>query len=56
MKKIIDLNFNKVEILNDVREIIKSLESKIDKDSVLIMQGAGDISDISTEIRKKYLD
>ncbi len=56
MKKIIDLNFNKVEILNDVTEIIKSLESKIDKDSVLIMQGAGDISDISTEIRKKYLD
>ena len=56
MKKIIDLNFNKVEILNDVSEIIKSLESKIDKDSVLIMQGAGDISDISTEIRKKYLD
>ena len=32
--------------------IIKSLENQMCNDSVLIMQGAGNISEVSTEIKK----
>ena len=56
MKKILDQGFNKVKLLNSGNEIIRSLEDQVDNDSVLIMQGAGNISDISSEIKKKYLD
>ena len=55
MKKISDQGFNKVELLNSGNEIIRSLEDQLDDDSVLIMQGAGNISDVSSEIKKKYL-
>jgi len=55
MKKILDRGFRKVKLLNAGNEIIGSLEDQMDNDSVLIMQGAGNISDISSEIRKKYL-
>ncbi len=56
MKKILDQGFNKVKLLNTGDEIIKSLEDIIINDSVLIMQGAGNISDISSEIKRRYLD
>jgi len=56
MKKIIDQGFDKVKLLNSGNEIIKSLEDQANNHSVLIMQGAGNISDVSTEIMKEYLD
>ena len=56
MKKISDLGFHKVKLLNSANEIIRSLEDQVDNDSVLIMQGAGNISDVSSEIKNKYLD
>ena len=56
MKKILDKGFDKVKLLNSGHEIIRSLEDQVDDDSVLIMQGAGNISDVSSEIKKKYLD
>jgi len=56
MKKISDQGFSKVKLLNSGNEIIRSLEDRVDNDSVLIMQGAGNISDVSSEIKKKYLD
>ena len=55
MKKISDQGFNKVKLLNSGNEIIRSLEDQVDDDSVLIMQGAGNISDVSSEIKKKNL-
>ena len=55
MKELLDQGFNKVKLLNSRNEIIRSLEGEVKKDSVLIMQGAGNISDISSEIKKKYL-
>ena len=55
MKKILDQGFDKVKLLNSRNEIIRSLEDQVDDDSVLIMQGAGNISDVSSEIKKKYL-
>ena len=55
MKKLIDKGFDKVKLLNSGNEIIRSLEGQVDKDSVLIMQGAGNISDVSSEIKKKNL-
>jgi len=56
MKKISDQGFSKVKLLNSGKEIIRSLEDHVDNESVLIMQGAGNISDVSSEIKKKYLD
>ncbi len=56
MKRIIERGFNKVEILNSSIEIIQYLEDQINHDSVLIIQGAGNISEISTEIKNRYLD
>ena len=56
MKKISGQGFDKVKLLNSRNEIIRSLEDKVDDDSVLIMQGAGNISDISSEIKKNFLD
>ena len=56
MKKILDQGFNQVKIFNTANEIIKSLENPMCNDSVLIMQGAGNISEVSTEIKKNYLD
>jgi len=56
MKRILDQGFNKVKLLNSGNEIIRSLQDQVDNDSVLIMQGAGNISDVSSEIKKKYLD
>ena len=56
MKKISDQGFDKVKLLNSGNEIIRSLEDQVDNDSVLIIQGAGNISDVSSEIKKKYLD
>jgi len=56
MKKILDQGFNQVKIFNTANEIIKSLENQMCNDSVLIMQGAGNISEVSTEIKKNYLD
>ena len=56
VKKISDQGFDKVKLLNSGNEIIRSLENQVDDDSVLIMQGAGNISDVSSEIKKKYLD
>ena len=56
MKKILDQGFNQVKIFNSANEIIKSLENQMCNDSVLIMQGAGNISEVSTEIKKNYLD
>ena len=55
MKKISDQGFNKVKLLNSGNEIIRSLEDHVDNDSVLVMQGAGNISDVSSEIKKKNL-
>ena len=55
MKKITDQGFDKVKLLNSGNQIIRSLENQVDNDSVLIMQGAGNISDVSSEIKKKYL-
>ena len=55
MKKIIDRGFHKVKLLNSSKEIIQCLEYQIKDDSVLIMQGAGSISDITSEIKKTYL-
>ena len=55
MKKILDQGFNKVKLLNSGNEIIRSLEDRLENDSVLVMQGAGNISDVSSEIRKKNL-
>ena len=56
MKKLIDKGFDKVKLLNSRNEIIRSLEDQVNQDSVLIMQGAGNISEVSSEIMKKYLD
>ena len=56
MKQISDQGFNKVKLLNSGNEIIRSLEDHVDNDSVLVMQGAGNISEVSSEIKKKYLD
>ena len=56
MKKISDQGFSKVKLLNSGNEIIRSLEDRVDNDSILIMQGAGNISDVSSEIKKQYLD
>ena len=53
MKKILDQGFNKVKLLNSGNEIIRSLEDRLENDSVLVMQGAGNISDVSSEIKKK---
>tara|TARA_Y100001970_G_scaffold122166_1_gene151418 strand:- start:3025 stop:4419 length:1395 start_codon:yes stop_codon:yes gene_type:complete len=53
--KIIDQGFEKVKLLNSQNEIIRSLEGQVKNDSVLIMQGAGNISEVSHEIKKKYL-
>jgi len=55
MKKITDQGFNNVKLLNSGNEIIRSLEDHVDNDSVLVMQGAGNISDVSSEIKKKNL-
>ena len=55
MKKITDQGFNNVKLLNSGNEIIRSLEDHVDNDSVLVMQGAGNISDVSSEIMKKNL-
>ena len=55
MKKISDQGFNKVKLLNSGNEIIRSLEDNVDSNSVLVMQGAGNISDVSSEIKKKNL-
>jgi len=56
MKKLIDKGFDKVKLLNSRNEIIRSLEGQVNQHSVLIMQGAGNISEVSSEIMKKYLD
>ena len=56
MQKILDQGFDKVKLLNSVEEIISSLEGQMNNDSVLIMQGAGNISDISSEIKENFLD
>ena len=56
MKKLVDRGFDKVKILNTGNEIIKFHTDQINKDSVLIMQGAGNISNLSSEIKKRYLD
>ena len=56
MKKLIDKGFDKVKLLNSRNEIIRSLEDQVNQHSVLIMQGAGNISEVSSEIMKKYLD
>ena len=55
MKKISDKGFNKVKLSNSVNEIIRFLQDHVDNDSVLVMQGAGNISDVSSEIMKKNL-
>ena len=55
MKKLLDNGFDKVKLLNSKNQIISSLEDQVDNDSVLIMQGAGNISDVSSEIKKKNL-
>ena len=55
MKKISNQGFDKVKLLNSGNEILRSLEDQVVDDSVLIMQGAGNISEVSTEIKKKYL-
>ena len=55
MQKLIDKGFDKVKLLNSRNEIIRSLEDHVDNDSVLVMQGAGNISDVSSEIKKKNL-
>ena len=54
MKKLIDKGFDKVKLLNSRNEIIRSLEDQVNQDSVLIMQGAGNISELSSEIKNKY--
>ena len=56
MKKVLDQGFDKVKLLNSGNEIIRSLEDQVNNHSVLIMQGAGNISELSSEIIKKYLD
>ena len=56
LKTITDQGFDKVKIFNEGNEIIQFLEDKLKKDCVLIMQGAGNISDVSSEIKKRYLD
>ena len=56
MNKILDLGFNKVRIFKTGNEIIKSVKNLISNDSVLIMQGAGNISEITSEIKENYLD
>ncbi len=55
MKRILDRGFVKVKILNSSEEIIESLQSQIETDSILIMQGAGNISNISLEIKERYI-
>ena len=56
MNKILDLGFNKVRIFKTGNDIIKSVKNLISNDSVLIMQGAGNISEITSEIKENYLD
>jgi len=56
MNKILDLGFNKVRIFKTGNEIIKSVKNIISNDSVLITQGAGNISEITSEIKENYLD
>ena len=56
MKKILDQGFDKVKLLNSGNEIIRSLKDQVNNHSVLIMQGAGNISELSLEIMKKYSD
>ena len=56
MKKLIDSGFKKVRILNTGKEIMDFHKDQMSKDSVLIMQGAGDISKISSEIKKTYIN
>ena len=55
MEQIIDKGFDKVKLLNSGNQIIRSLEDQVHRDSVLVMQGAGNISDLSLEIKEKYL-
>ena len=54
MKKLLGQGFNEIKLLNSSKEIIRSLEDKVNNDSVLIMQGAGNISELSSEIKNKY--
>lgn len=56
IKKILKRGFDKVKLFNSANEITESIEGQVSQDSVLIMQGAGNISDISAEIKKRYLD
>jgi len=56
MKKLIDSGFKKVRILNTGKEIMDFHKDQMSKDSVLIMQGAGDISKISSEIKRTYIN
>ena len=56
VKRILEQGFDKVKLLTNGNEIIKSVDEIIINDSVLIMQGAGNISDISSELKRRYLD
>jgi len=56
MNKILDLGFNQVKIFKTGNQVIKSVKNLISNDSVLIMQGAGNISEITSEIKENYLD
>ena len=56
MNKILDLGFNQVKIFNTPNDIIKSVKDLICNEAVLIMQGAGNISEITRKIKENYLD
>ena len=56
MNKILDLGHNQVKIFKTGNQIIKSVKNLRSNDSVLIMQGAGNISEITSEIKENYLD
>lgn len=48
--KLLGNGFNSISLCNEPNGIIEILGNFLDKDSIVIMQGAGDISEISSEI------
>ena len=52
-KSLLNAGFNNVELLLDNESVIEELGKNIDSDTVLIFQGAGNISSISNAIKKE---
>jgi UDP-N-acetylmuramate--alanine ligase len=52
-KSLLNSGFNNVELFSNNDSIIKELDQNIDSDTVFVFQGAGNISSISSAIKKE---